>query len=39
LTEEQWTRAADLLTVPLVNRAGREVGVIRTAEGWPPNRV
>lgn len=33
LTEEQWTRAADLLTVPLVNRAGREVGVIRVAEG------
>lgn len=35
LNEEQWSRAADLLIVPQLNRAGREVGVIQAAEGWP----
>ena len=35
LGEEQWSRAATLLTKPITNRAGREVGVIRAAEGWP----
>lgn len=35
LTDEQWSRAAALLAAPITNRVGREVGVIRPAEGWP----
>lgn len=34
LSDEQWSRAATLLTKPITNRADREVGVIRAAEGW-----
>ncbi len=35
LTDEQWAKTEELLEAPLVNRAGRTVGLIRPAEGWP----
>lgn len=35
LSEEQWSRAARLLDVPITNRNGREVGLVRPAAGWP----
>lgn len=36
LSEEQWSRAAQLLNQPVTNRNGLEVGVVRAAEGWAP---
>ncbi|MBP2299995.1 asparaginase [Azospirillum picis] len=35
LSDAQWARVPDLLTVPLLNRAGTRVGELRPAAGWP----
>jgi len=35
LTDAQWARVPQLLTAPLLNRAGTRVGEVRAATGWP----
>ena len=35
MSEAQWARVPELLTAPLLNRAGAKVGEVRPAAGWP----
>ena len=36
LTKENWRRVAELETIPVMTRAGRDVGMVRPAADWLP---